>query len=155
MLFYHLLLSAMLIFSKPHTNACVECDLVHDCKCYNISRGMWCASKGVPTDVAMNLLTMRHCVYKAILSTAVSAWKTKGTRSRYLLFWMYPSAQLQCSVHLYALIVMHVHSSLATSCTFCNQLTHTHVIWHFVFLLYSYAKQGMDPNSPIGRQYNE
>ena len=46
---------------------------------------------------------------------------------------------------------VHVHCSVATS---CNQLTQTHVTRHFILLLYIYARQGVDPSCPIGKQYN-
>ena len=56
-----------LIFTKPHTNACIACEcmfieLTIYCNCYNVSRGTWCASERVSTDLDMNLLTMRDCV---------------------------------------------------------------------------------------------
>ena len=89
MLFYHALLSIMLIFSKPHTNACIVCECMFIevtiyCTCYNVSRGTWCASERVSTNVARicwlwETVTVKQ--RKRLLSAAVLASKTEGSDS--------------------------------------------------------------------------
>ena len=62
---------------KPHIMHALRVSACSYYNCYNISCGTWCASERVPTDVAVNLLTMRDCDSKAkkeaVLSAAVLA----------------------------------------------------------------------------------
>ena len=102
---------SIMIFSKPHTNACTACVWVHVhwtdhyCNCYNVSRGTWCASERVSTDVAMNLLTMRDCVkQRRKLHYQLQCWhgRLRAQEQSFTVLRMYLSAELHCSVHLYS-----------------------------------------------------
>ena len=147
---------------KPHTNA--FCATIY-CKIefYNISCGTWCASKShikrVPTDVAMNLLTMRdsHCETRegGFTMAAASAWLWAQEQSFYCSGCTRQSFTVTVQF-ICTLFVKHVYCSLATSWKSCNQLTQTRMIWRFILIVtvYIYARQGVDPSSPIGRLYN-
>ena len=112
------LLSVMLIFSKPHTNACMHCVWVHahwtyDCNCYNVSRGTWCKE--------CLLMWQWICVkQRRKLYYQLQCWhgRLRGQEQSFTVLYV-----LVCRAS--SVLRLHVH---ATSCTFCNQLTQTHVI---------------------------
>ena len=91
----------------------------------------------------------RLCVKQdeeAILSAAVSAWRTEGTKTKFCC-----SGCRASLFRSFVLWLLHMYTVLwLPLAQFCNQLTQTHVIRHFVLLLYLYGRQGVNP---IGRQY--
>ena len=100
------LLSVMLMFSKPHTNACTacECMFIELMTVIVITWHMACGVKSVYWCGNESADYERLCVkqdrsYTISCSVDMEDW---GHKNKVLLFYMYSSAEFHCSVHLYS-----------------------------------------------------